>query len=120
MLSKFYIREFWEQVDCKADNECWPWCGDINPLNGFPMFERRPAPGVSLSQKARGLAYQLAYGWDSIPSGSYVYTTCRDKICVNPAHLKLGHTIVTTEGLTKAQKKAFERFQGIGVRDARL
>lgn len=119
MLSKVYIREFWGQVDCKADDECWPWCGDINLL-GFPMFERRAGAGVSLSQKARGLAYQLAYGWDSIPSGSYVYTTCRDKICVNPAHLNLGHTIVTAEGLTKAQKKAFERFQGTGVHGASL
>jgi len=107
-------------VDCQADDECWPWRGYINPPTGAPMFERRPEPGVSLSQKAHGIAYQLAYGWDSIPPGSYVYTTCRNKICVNPAHLKLGHTIVTTEGLTKAQKKAFERFQGTGVQDASL
>jgi len=120
MLSKSQIKEFWEQVACGADDECWLWEGAVNPVGGALEFAYCPEPGVFVSQKARGLAYQLAYGWRAIPVGSYVYPSCGNTQCVNPNHLKLGHTIVDIEGLTKAQKRAFERFQGMGVSDANL
>jgi len=119
MLSKVQIREFWEQVICEKDDECWLWDGDVNPMGGIPEFAYRPQPGVVLSQKARGLAYQLANGWKSIPMGSYVYAICGNSLCVNPAHLKLGHTIVNADGLTKAQQRAFECFQGNERRNAK-
>jgi hypothetical protein len=111
MLQQTHIREFWNQVHCDDDHLCWHWEGPIHPLGGAPEFAYRIGD-VVLTRRARGVAYQLAHGWDSISTGSYVYASCGGSLCVNPFHLKLGHTIVDAQGLTRAQSAAWERFQG--------
>lgn len=112
MLEKAHIKDFWSQVICQADDACWLWDGPIRPSGGVPEFAHRLDAMTVVTRKARAVAYQLAYGWGSIPSGSYVYSTCGNSLCVNPFHLKLGHTIVNDEGLTQSQCLALERFQG--------
>ena len=113
MLNPAQIKDFWSQVICQADDVCWLWDGPIQPMGGAPEFAYRLSDAMTVvTRKARGVAYQLAFGWGSIPSGSYVYSTCGNNLCVNPFHLKLGHTIVNDDGLTKAQCEALERFQG--------
>lgn len=111
MLTQAQIQEFWSQAICAADDVCWLWDGGINPMGGVPEFAYRIGD-VVLVRKARGVAYQLSYGWGSIPVGAYVYSACGDSRCVNPFHLKLGHTVVADIGLTQAQHLALERFQG--------
>jgi len=112
MLDEAQIKDFWSQVICQADDACWLWDGPMQPSSGAPEFAHRSHDVVMATRKARGVAYQLAFGWGSIPNGSYVYSSCGNSLCVNPYHLKLGHTIVNDEGLTQSQCRALERFHG--------
>lgn len=74
---------FWEKVDKRGPDECWPWLGGLNECGyGRILFEgerKRPATHASL----------IIHGVD-IPEGAHVCHRCDLPACVNPAHLFLG------------------------------
>lgn len=67
---------FWTQVDQSNPDGCWPYMGYRLP-NGYGQYG---------SVGAHRLAYQLHIG--PIPAGLVVDHLCRNKVCVNPAHLE--------------------------------
>lgn len=72
-------RRFWAKVD-KSTNACWTWRGHV--LNsGY---------GISSINGDRGLVHRLVYVRDHGPIGPglVIDHTCRNKLCVNPAHLR--------------------------------
>jgi len=74
---------FWAKVDRRGPDECWEWQGG-RTMGGYGRFEM---PG----QRGRGtgahrVAYQLLVG--PIPDGLTLDHLCRNKPCVNPAHLE--------------------------------
>jgi hypothetical protein len=71
---------FWPKVDVRAPDECWEWRAGRNP-NGYGVFRRHKMPEWS-----HRVAYELAHG--AIPEGLELDHRCRNRACVNPAHLE--------------------------------
>ena len=72
---------FWSRVQRGGAEECWPWLGGCSRVKsyGFVRFGGR-------SRSAHRVAYILSRG--SVPDGLVLDHLCRNRICVNPAHLE--------------------------------
>lgn len=72
---------FWSKVDTSAGIlECWPWQGTLKG-NGYGELAIRPAKLL-----AHRVAYVVNVG--PIPAGLQIDHLCRNRLCVNPAHLE--------------------------------
>lgn len=69
---------FWSKVS--RGPECWPWTGALNN-DGYPVIW----DGHRLAYAHR-LSYELAIG--PITVGLTIDHRCRNRACVNPAHLE--------------------------------
>ncbi len=67
---------FDDKVRKLGGSECWPWQGAKN-AKGYGNFRSRSAHVV---------AYERAHG--PVPSGLEIDHICRNRPCVNPAHLE--------------------------------
>lgn len=79
-----------ERLAAKADmsggpDACWPWTGKLSSPGGVGriMIERKPRLAVDV-------AFEQASG--DVPPGARVNHSCKNKLCVNPAHLYLATT----------------------------
>jgi hypothetical protein len=72
------LRRFWEKVD--KSRECWIWTGYIIP-SGYGTFGHQHR-----NFYAHRIAYELLKA--SIPDGLQLDHLCRNRACVNPAHLE--------------------------------
>lgn len=77
------MKRFWDKVDRRGDDECWPWLGRLN-ADGYGEFD--------ISDRHMGahrVAYKLIKG--SLPdfaNGIELDHLCRRRDCVNPRHLQ--------------------------------
>lgn len=71
---------FWAKVDKCSTDECWRWTA--NTVGGYGMFA--VAHGKSVT--AHRFAYRLLVG--EVPQGLELDHLCRNRACVNPAHLE--------------------------------
>jgi hypothetical protein len=72
---------FWAKVDRRGPDECWLWLA-YRGGGGYGRFNAtrdRPEP-------AHRVAYRLLIG--PIPDGLTLDHLCRNRACVNPAHLE--------------------------------
>src|SRR4051812_32410851 len=76
------VTRFWAKVDRNTTSECWPWTGYVMP-NGYGHF--------SATRATRWLAHRYAYELlvGEIPDGMHLDHLCRNRRCVNPAHLEV-------------------------------
>lgn len=77
-LSSVKIERFWKSVKVGNGGECWEWQG-----------VRRSNGGKLAQHTAHRIAWTLAYG-QIPPDKPYVYQTCHNPYCCNPAHLIVG------------------------------
>ena len=70
---------FWARVE-KSDR-CWAWTGSVS-VYGYGQFQPRRGE----SHRAHRLAYEMEVG--PIPEGLVLDHLCRNRACVNPAHLE--------------------------------
>lgn len=70
-------RRFWSKVEKLSPTACWPWLGYCNP-GGYGRFERAQAHRV---------AWELLRA--RIPDGLVIDHVCRNRSCVNPAHMEI-------------------------------
>lgn len=73
---------FWARVDRRGPDACWLWMGYRNEW-GYGMWIWG---GGSASTTAHRVAYMLESG--PIPDGLTLDHLCRNRLCVNPAHLE--------------------------------
>jgi len=72
-----YLERFWARVE-KTDT-CWQWCGTDAHTYGTAVASGH-------SYRAHRVAYELTIG--PIPDGLTLDHLCRNRGCVNPAHLE--------------------------------
>lgn len=79
-MPKTIEERFWSKVDKRASDECWSWTASLY-RNGYGQF----------SDKTKKL---LAHKWSyerfvgPVPDGKEIDHLCRNRRCVNPAHLE--------------------------------
>lgn len=80
MVRADWPKRFWEKVDRRSEGECWTWTGGKSS-GGYGQFNFGPT-----TRKAHRVAYELLVG--PIPDGLQLDHLCRNRECVNPAHLE--------------------------------
>lgn len=85
LYSEERVRRFWSRVDRRGPDECWVWTSTLNE-KGYGRF----CPRVN-GRVVHVFAYRYAYNVlvGEIPSGLQPDHTCRNRACVNPAHLDI-------------------------------
>jgi hypothetical protein len=73
-------QRFWEKVDKRSADECWPWIAGRNS-QGYGAF---------YWNHKRGGAHRFSYEMHNGPvsGGMELDHLCRNRLCVNPAHLE--------------------------------
>jgi hypothetical protein len=72
---------FWAKVHAEDAAACWPWVG-AKSHDGYARFRTSDARTII----AHRMAYEMRVG--PIPEGLTLDHLCRNKLCMNPAHLE--------------------------------
>lgn len=86
MFDEQTVARFWSKVEIKSPDECWPWMGwrhkpKSDNCSGYGGFQHH-----GINEKAHRVAYKISKG--PIPEGLVLDHLCRERCCVNPAHLE--------------------------------
>jgi hypothetical protein len=84
--SPFTPAEFWQYVDRRGPDECWPWTDTVLARTGYGMFWH---PELKRTLPAHRVAWLVTHG--VIPRGFEVMHRCDNPVCQNiERHLCLG------------------------------
>lgn len=72
---------FWAKADVRDPADCWNWQASLDVHLHYGVFSLD-----GRQHRAHRVAYELVKG--PIPEGLEVDHVCRNKLCVNPAHLE--------------------------------
>jgi len=101
--------KFWNKVDRRHDDECWPWLGATNS-KGYGTAGHR---GL-----AHRVAWELTHG--TIPAGSKVLHHCDNPRCCNAKqHLFLGTMADNTRDMIEKGRANFAARSNPGERNGR-
>ena len=114
---------FWEKVDKRGPDECWPWTG-AKQRAGYGHFTTAQKKTITASR----FAWMLANG--PIPDGMHVLHRCDNRGCCNDAHLFIGdhlqnmrdmrlkgrlHRIALSDDQVRKARSLFGKIQGTEI-----
>lgn len=73
------VDRFWPKVNKQLG--CWSWTASLNVRDGYGQFRVG-----GKTRRAHVVAYELEVGL--VPDGLILDHVCRNRACVNPAHLE--------------------------------
>lgn len=88
----------WVRVDRRGPDECWPWKGSPN-TSGYGQVDLT-YKGVRCAHNVHRVIWALAHGRS--PGRRFVRHTCHNRICCNPAHLRLGTPLQNSRDMIAA------------------
>jgi hypothetical protein len=77
---------FWEKVDQRGPDECWPWMAHIQ-TRGYGQFYTGTVDGKEVRVPAHRMAWELHMGVP-VPKGLVIDHICKNTACCNPHHLR--------------------------------
>jgi len=80
------IERFWEKIDKRRPDECWPWTGTLQSNRSGQLYGYFRAGKMV---RVNRLMWRL-HNQEEIPHGQVVRHTCDNTVCCNPAHLVIG------------------------------
>lgn len=111
--------EVWEHIDCRGENECWPWLKGKTAA-GYGAFYCDLGEG----RRQYGAHVLVVYLRDGVitkrGTGRVVRHTCDNPICCNPAHLLLGTTAENARDMVLRNRNHQNHARGEGLPFARL
>ncbi|RQZ08894.1 HNH endonuclease [Burkholderia stagnalis] len=92
-MEESIVSRFWREVDVRADNECWPWMGELDEDGYGERFKVRQK-----RYRPHRVACELAHG----QSGMLALHTCNNRACCNPSHIRWGTAKQNTADMLEA------------------
>jgi hypothetical protein len=112
-----YPEKFWQKVDRRGPDECWPWQGGVDEKGyGHVILYPRTTKAGRKHTRAHRYAWTLTHG--EIPDGVLICHRCDNPPCCNPNHLFPGTGSDNMQDMW--QKKRHSDLQGEKNGRARL
>lgn len=93
---------FWNRIDVRSLDECWPWLGSTNNTGyGTASWHGRLHTAHRIAAWLLGLIHQPEAPTDRTGDG-FILHQCDNRICCNPTHWKVG---TYTENIIESYKR---------------
>lgn len=102
-LDEATTKRFWDKVDQRGPDECWPWLGAIHNKLGHGSFR--------FDGRARVASrYALMVKLDRpLRAGEKALHDCDNPPCCNPRHVYAGSTLDNYEDATARGRQAWQK-----------
>lgn len=104
-----FSRRFWEKVERRGEDDCWPWTGNRITKTGRGQVHIRWDGGKNVRKYAPVVSWELANGL-TVPVGCVVAHSCDNPNCVNPNHLR---AVPQAENIRDSVRKG--RYNAFGI-----